>query len=92
MRKETPKLVVEFIAEFLTQGWNKKQAKSLAWAEFFEIKLAEYEAKSGGMYSPEIRIDCFCADCKDGGQLLPGTTIMWLGMHKGHNTRTIKIR
>jgi hypothetical protein len=90
--KKMHQLVIDYIAEFQTQGWNKKQAKQLAWAEFFEEKLAQWEMKSRGLYSPEIRIDCYCADCKDGGQLLPGTTIMWLGMHKGHNTKTIKIR
>lgn len=92
MAKKQPESVKNFIAEFITQGWNKTQATSLAWAEYFEEYLVYLEAKSRGNYSPEIRIDCYCKTCKDGGQLLPGTTIMWLGMHKDHETKTIKIK
>jgi hypothetical protein len=90
--KKIPQMVLDYVAEFESRGWNKSQAKSLAWAEYFEEFLAQAEMKSRGMYSPSIRIDCYCFDCKDGGQLLPGTTIMWLGMHKDHKTRTIKLR
>lgn len=90
--KSTPAMVLDLITEFKSQGWNTKQAKSLAWAEYFEDYLVMLEAKYQGRINPSIRIDCYCKTCKDGGQLLPGTTIMWLGMHKDHDTRTIKVR
>lgn len=92
MSQDRKQIVKDMVAEFISRGWNKKQATSLAWAEYFEEYLAYLEMKSRGMYSPEIRIDCYCKTCKDGGQLLPATTIMWLGMHKDHDTKTIKIR
>jgi hypothetical protein len=92
--RQKPQIVTEFISEFLGQGWNKSQATSLAWAEYFEEWMGIQASKMRGdaFFGPEVRIDCYCSDCKDGGQLLPSTTIMWLGMHKNHKTKTIKIR
>jgi hypothetical protein len=80
------------ISDYLAQGFNKSQATSLAWAERFSDWMDAMSGKGTGFFGPEIRIDTYCFDCKDGGQLLPDTCRMFIQRHKGHKTKTIKIR
>lgn len=95
MKKTLPQFVLEGIADFMSQGWNKAQSTSLAWMAFFEQRDAQQDAWLGvrgyGMGNG-TRIDCYCHDCKDGGQLLPGTADMWIRGHKDHKTKTVRIR
>lgn len=85
---KTNKQVEALTAELKEQGWNDTQAKSLAWSEFFEEKMNEYNAKSKSFFGGTIRIDCYCYDCKIGGHLLPETTRIFIHSHKNHNTKT----
>lgn len=94
MCKAKPQIVKEYISEFLSEGWNKSQATSMAWAEYFSEWMDIQAGKMRGerFFGPEVRIDCYCQDCKTGGKLLPDTAKMFLVSHKGHKTKTIKIR
>lgn len=85
-------IISDLIGEQMSLGFNKSQATSLAWAIYFEDWMSLMAARSRSFFGPEIRIDCFCHDCKDGGQLLPDTTQMWIKSHKDHKTKTIKLR
>lgn len=79
-------------AQFEKMGFNKAQATSLAWAEIFEDKQAEVEQRYQGRVDGTIRIDCFCHDCKEGGQFVPDTTRLFIHNHKGHKTTTFRIK
>lgn len=77
---------------FQDQGFNKSQATSLAWAEIFEQRQVDIEYKYQGRVDGTIRIDTWCADCKQGGQFIPDTVRTFIHAHKGHKTKTVKLR
>lgn len=74
-------------ADWLACGFNEKQATSIAWAEYFEEFMGANWTRN-----LTVRIDTYCKDCKVGGQFLPTTVREFIKMHKGHNTKTIKLR
>ena len=88
-KEQRAKKIEILINEFISEGWNKNQAKSLAWAEYFDDYIATYEQNHNG-YSCNLRIDCYCDDCKEGANLLPSTVRDFLAVHLNHKTRTIK--
>ena len=91
--KQAPYL--RFYQEYKDQGYNDSQAKSMAWAEYFEERMAILDQKYAhrdSFFGPEIRIDCSCKDCGEGAQLLPSTAMQFIRRHKHHKTKTIKIR
>lgn len=84
--------IKSLINNYTKCGYNSAQAKSLAWADVFEEKMYLMSLKTNSFFGPEIRIDCHCWDCNDGGQFLPDTTKSFIIRHKNHNTKTIKLR
>jgi hypothetical protein len=80
------------LTPFLELDFNKTQSTSLAWAERFSEWMNRNSWRGNGFFSPEIRIDCYCIDCKTGGQFLPDTTREFIFRHKSHNTKTMKVR
>lgn len=80
------------VKHFLDIGFNKSQATSLAWAEIFEARQVEIEYKYQGRVDSSIRIDTFCFDCNVGGQFLPDTVRTFINRHKGHKTKTIRLK
>ena len=44
------------------------------------------------LFARTIRIDCHCADCNKGGQFVPSVARNFLQVHKGHKTKTTKLR
>lgn len=80
------------VSDYQRKGFNKTQATSLAWAEFFETKMADIEYRYQGNVDSTIRIDTYCNDCSEGGQFLPSTVISFINHHKDHSTKTIKLR
>lgn len=84
-------LVKELTQEYQDQGYNLSQSKSLAWADYFADKMTELDYKTRHrsiFFGPEIRIDCYCHDCKEGGHFLPETAHSFIRSHKNHKTRT----
>ena len=77
---------------YLEQGFSKSQALSLAWCEIFERKMLEVEYKYQGRVDGTIRIDTYCHDCKCGGQFIPDVTRMFIQTHKGHKTKTMRLK
>lgn len=80
------------INRYQKEGFNKSQATSIAWTEILERAQVEVEYRSQGLSTKVIRIDTYCADCKEGGQFLPDTTRAFIFRHKDHKTKTIKLR
>ena len=76
---------------FVAQGWNKKQATSLAWCEYFSDWM-DLQWANSPMFAYEIRIDCWCEDCQKGGQFIPSIARGFILDHKDHNTKTVKLR
>lgn len=76
----------------LDVGFNKSQATSLAWAEIFETKQIDTEYKYQGRIDGTIRIDTYCFDCGQGGQFVPDTVRTFIGLHKGHKTKTMRLK
>lgn len=75
----------------MTLGWNKEQAKSLAWVEHFEEKYAQIEYKYQGLVWPTGKFHVYCANCdKEGVFTAPSTVRDFIHCHKGHNTKVIK--
>ncbi len=65
-------------------GYNKSQAKSLAWADFFERQ----EMKYGLGYCK--RYDVFCKDCNVGHVFgASGSMAYFIRQHKDHKTRSV---
>jgi len=86
----TKKLIADK-AEYQAQGFNTTQATSLAWAEHFNDWMhSVHHLNNGEGYA--VRIDTYCRDCKCGGQFLPSTCREFIVQHKGHQTKTIKLR
>lgn len=80
------------ISEYIKNGWSLSQAKSLSWAEEFENRAAQLEAKYQGNFSPNWTFDCYCYDCKKGHQFGAADSIrLFIWEHKGHKTKTMKI-
>lgn len=80
------------ITHFILLGFNKSQATSLAWAELFEQRQVEVEYKYQGRVDSTIRIDTWCARCKEGGQFIPDMVRIFINKHKGHKTKTIRLK
>jgi hypothetical protein len=80
------------IAPYTALGFNESQATTLAWAEHYESRMAEVEYRYQGLVDGTIRIDVYCEDCKQGGQFLPSTTRDFITAHKGHSTKSFKVR
>lgn len=84
--------VKDLIKEFMDQGYNKNQATSLAWAEFFEEKMAIIEARYQGNFDAGYEFHCNCFDCKTSNVFRAADTIrLFINEHKGHNTKTLKV-
>lgn len=77
---------------FMSQGFNKTQAMSLAWAEYFEDKAAEIEYRYQGNVDSTIRVSCFCHTCNVGGEYLPDTVRSFIISHKDHATKTMRFK
>jgi len=91
MLSKKQKLSVDY-SEYAKLGFNVSQAKSLAWAEYFEQRMVDVDVRYQGNVDYVVRIDTHCADCNVGGQFLPDTVRMFIGAHKGHKTKTRKLR
>jgi len=87
-----PNIVKTLIKEYIQAGFNALQAKQMAFAEYFEDRQAQYEYRTQGEGTYQIRIDCYCHDCKEGGQFVPGTVMDFIKRHKNHKTKTFKCR
>ena len=93
MNKEArKKRISEYVAHFMSLGWNKVQATSLAWIEEFEEFMDSRSGQGNGFFGPSVTIDCYCKDCEQGCQVIPSTARMFIQNHKDHDTKTIKIR
>lgn len=78
---------------FMSQGFNKSQAKSLAWSAYWEDKQAEIEGRYQGNFDANYTFDCYCHDCKTGNQFKAADTIrLFIYEHKDHKTTTRKLR
>jgi hypothetical protein len=81
------KLIDNLTEEIMKEGWDRNQAKSLAWAEFFEQTV---EMKYG--LASTKRYDCYCHDCKEGHCFGAADSIRtFILLHKDHKTRTFAI-
>jgi hypothetical protein len=64
------------------EGYNRQQAKSLAWAEYFEFK-------SNRWLDDSRRFDCYCKDCDEGKCFAAaGSVRYFIQRHRGHKTST----
>lgn len=83
-RKKIDQFIKVTTEEYESIGYNTKQAKSLAWAEFFENQECKY-----GLGSTK-RYDCYCFDCKEGHVFGAADSIrLFINNHKDHNTKTM---
>lgn len=80
------------LSDYFAQGFNKSQATSLAWAAIFEQRQVEVEYKYQGRVDGTIRVATWCETCKCGGDFMPDSVRLFIHAHKGHKTRTVKIR
>jgi hypothetical protein len=80
------------ITHFQSLGYNKNQATSLAWADFFAEKQAIIEYKYQGNFDAGFKFDCYCYDCKKGNVFGAAETIkLFIDEHYNHKTKTRKI-
>ena len=80
------------IQDFMEQGFNKSQATSLAWSEFFEDQDAAYEARTG-YWATGRTYDCYCFDCKKGNAFKSADSIrLFIIEHKDHKTKTMVVK
>jgi len=80
------------VSSFMKLGFSKCQAIQLFWAVFFEEQASVMEYKNQVRFLSQIKFDCFCFDCNEGGQFIPSTAREFIIRHKNHNTKTIKLK
>lgn len=69
------------------------QARTIAWAEYWENKLAAIEARYQGNFDPGYIFDCYCFTCKTGNAFgSPDSMRLFVLDHKGHKTKCFKRR
>lgn len=83
------KLVDKLTAGFIDDGYNRTQARSLAWAEYYESYSVSYlrAGLGGGM-----QFHAKCHDCNESAVFHCADTIrLFIRNHKDHKTWTRKV-
>lgn len=92
-KRKQPDLVVASVEHHMkAYGFDKNQATSIAWSEYFEEKAAQIEAKYQGNVWASFKFDCYCKTCGKGNVFHAADTVrLFIWDHKGHNTKTRKV-
>jgi hypothetical protein len=86
-KEQINEIVDGYVADFISQGWSRTQAKSLAWVEYYEFhSLGQYRM---GWLSSEKRFLAQCKDCEKSHEFSCADSVrLFIHDHKGHKTWT----
>lgn len=93
MKKQLPILVQESMNSYIQSGFNKSQALSIGWSEYFENEMAKIEAKYQSNFTPNWEFHCSCKDCNKSNVFKSADSIrLFMFEHKNHNTWSRRLK